>query len=48
MLVYNHTRREVWDLIPNTQYIVKVDPEIKGYSYNDYDNIVFVKTPISS
>ncbi|XP_060876579.1 uncharacterized protein LOC132949615 [Metopolophium dirhodum] len=48
LLVYNQTRREIWDLIPNTQYVVKVDPEIKGYTYNDYANVVFLKTPIST
>ncbi|XP_001943393.2 uncharacterized protein LOC100166399 [Acyrthosiphon pisum] len=48
LLVYNQTRREIWDLTPNTQYVIKVDPEIKGYTYNDYANVVFVKTPIST
>ncbi|CAI6369742.1 unnamed protein product [Macrosiphum euphorbiae] len=48
LLAYNQTRREIWDLIPNTQYVIKVDPEIKGYNYNDYANVVFVKTPIST
>ncbi|CAI6363846.1 unnamed protein product [Macrosiphum euphorbiae] len=48
LLVYNQTRREIWDLIPNTQYVIKVDPEIKGYNYNNYANVVFVKTPIST
>lgn len=48
LLVYNQTRRVIWDLIPNTQYIIKVEPTIKGYTYNDYENIIFVKTPISN
>lgn len=45
--VYNQTRREIWNLIPNTQYVIKVDPTIEGYTYSDNANIVFVKTPIS-
>ncbi|KAL5235451.1 hypothetical protein ACI65C_002861 [Semiaphis heraclei] len=48
LLVYNQTKREIWDLIPNTQYVIKVDPTIKGYTYNDNANTIFVKTPISN
>ncbi|CAI6376985.1 unnamed protein product [Macrosiphum euphorbiae] len=48
LLAYNQTRIEILDLIPNTQYVVKVDPKIKGYTYNDNINIIFVKTPISN
>ncbi|XP_029343331.1 uncharacterized protein LOC100159980 [Acyrthosiphon pisum] len=48
ILVYNQTRIEIWDLIPNTQYVIKVEPTIKGYTYNDNTNIIFVKTPISN
>ncbi|KAF0753286.1 Tyrosine-protein kinase receptor Tie-2, partial [Aphis craccivora] len=47
ILVYNQTKKEISDLIPNTQYVIKVDPKIKGYTYEDYANIIFVKTPIS-
>lgn len=35
-------------MIPNTRYVAKIDPEIKGYTYNDYVNFVFEKTPIAS
>lgn len=48
MLVYNQTKKDISDLIPNTQYIIKVNPTIKGYTYDDNANIIFVKTPISS
>jgi len=47
-MVYNQTQQETSYLIPNTQYIIKVDPKIKGYTYNDNANSIFVKTPISS
>jgi len=47
MLVYNQTKKEITDLIPNTQYVIKVNPEIKGYTYDDNANIIFIKTPIS-
>lgn len=39
--------RTIWDLKPNTQYIIKIEPTIKGYSYNDNENVIFVKTSIS-
>jgi len=48
ILVYNQTKKVISDLIPNTQYIIKVNPIIKGYTYHDNANIIFVKTPISS
>ncbi|KAL4119661.1 hypothetical protein QTP88_012455 [Uroleucon formosanum] len=48
LLVYNQTQIEIWDLIPNTQYVIKVEPAIKGYTYDDNVNIIFVKTPISN
>ncbi|XP_060851896.1 uncharacterized protein LOC132930188 isoform X2 [Rhopalosiphum padi] len=47
LLVYNKTRQEISNLIPNTQYIIKIDPKIKGYTYDDYSNMIYVKTPIS-
>ncbi|KAL4091643.1 hypothetical protein QTP88_026302 [Uroleucon formosanum] len=48
LLVFNQIRREIWDMIPNTRYVAKIDPEIKGYTYNDYVNFVFEKTPIAT
>jgi len=48
ILVYNQTKKNISDLIPNTQYIIKVNPTIKGYTYHDNANIIFVKTKISS
>ncbi|KAL5235450.1 hypothetical protein ACI65C_002860 [Semiaphis heraclei] len=47
LLVYNQTKCEIRDLIPNTQYAIKVDPTIKGYTYNENANTIFVKTPLS-
>ncbi|XP_025205629.1 uncharacterized protein LOC112601954, partial [Melanaphis sacchari] len=47
LLVYNQTKGEIWDLIPNTQYVIKVDPLVKGYTYDNYTNMIFVKTPTS-
>ncbi|XP_027837642.2 uncharacterized protein LOC114120057 [Aphis gossypii] len=47
VLVYYYKRKEISDLIPNTQYVIKVDPKIQGYTYDDNANIIFVKTPIS-
>ncbi|XP_022174267.1 uncharacterized protein LOC111036533 isoform X2 [Myzus persicae] len=48
LIVNNQTRQEILDLIPNTQYVLKVEPKITDYTYNDNENIIFVKTPISS
>lgn len=48
MTVHNKMEREIWGLIPNTQYIFKIESTVKGYDYNDYENVIFVKTPTSS
>lgn len=48
LLVYNHTKREISDIIPNTQYIIQVVPAIEGHNYKDHENILYVKTPNSS
>ncbi|XP_026805156.1 tenascin-like [Rhopalosiphum maidis] len=47
LLVYNQTRQTISGLISNTQYVIKVEPKIKGYTYDDYSNMIYVKTPIS-
>ncbi|XP_026822080.1 LOW QUALITY PROTEIN: tenascin-like [Rhopalosiphum maidis] len=47
LLVYNQTRQEISNLIPNAQYIIKVELTKKGYTYDDYSNMIYVKTPIS-
>ncbi|XP_050420135.1 uncharacterized protein LOC126833056 [Adelges cooleyi] len=43
--VYNRFEYEILDLVPNTQYIVNVEPSINSESQ---ENTIFVKTPLST
>jgi len=47
-MVFNEKKCEIWDTIPNSQYIIQILPAIEGYDYKHNENIVFLKTPISS
>ncbi|XP_050419823.1 uncharacterized protein LOC126832850 [Adelges cooleyi] len=36
------------DLIPNTQYVIKIEPITTGYTYGESENVIFVHTTTST
>ncbi|XP_050432769.1 uncharacterized protein LOC126840846 [Adelges cooleyi] len=48
IVIDNKTECNILDLIPNTQYIIKVEPITTGYTYGPNENTVFGKTTTST
>lgn len=48
IVVDNKTEYNILDLIPNTQYVIKVEPTTTDYTYGENENTIFVKTSTSS
>ncbi|XP_050547750.1 uncharacterized protein LOC126909378 [Daktulosphaira vitifoliae] len=48
IIVHNVTECYLFDLIPNSQYIIKVEPITNGYNYSDNENIIYAMTAPST
>ncbi|XP_050531481.1 uncharacterized protein LOC126900075 isoform X3 [Daktulosphaira vitifoliae] len=48
IIVHNVTEYYLFGLIPNSQYIIKVEPITNGYNYSENENIIYAMTAPST
>lgn len=46
--VYNKNNYAFENLVPNTQYVFKVEPMTKNYVYHTNENMIYAKTTATS